>query len=88
MFKSPYGIKVSQVILLGASILDAKFVQFIKSTLLEVQDELSEFFMTDPVFATAKGAAEFTIRSPYYSSPPPSGSTSDNDTVWEHQLRR
>lgn len=88
MVKSPYGIKVSQVIILGESALDAKFVQFIKSTLLEVQDELPEFFMTDPIFAAAKGAAEFAIRSPYYSSPPPSSSTSDNDTVWEHQLRR
>jgi hypothetical protein len=78
------------VILLGESALDAKFVQFIKSTLLEVQDELPEFFMSDPVFAAARGAAEFAIRSPYYSPPPPSSSISDsdNDNVWEHELRR
>lgn len=88
MVKSPYGINVSQVIIVGESALDAKFVQFIKSTLLEVQDELPQFFITDPIFAAAKGAAEFAIRSPYYSSPPHLSSASDNDTTWGNSLRR
>jgi hypothetical protein len=43
MLSSAYGIKVSQVVLVGESALDAKFVEFVKSTVLEVQDELPEF---------------------------------------------
>jgi hypothetical protein len=66
MFKSAYPIKVSQVVLMGESALDAKFLQLIKSTLLEVQEELPEFFVLDPVYAAAEGATEFSIRSPYY----------------------
>ena len=89
MFKSAYGIKVSQVILLGESALGTKFLRFIKSTLLEVQEELPEFFMSDPVYAAAKGAAEFSIRSPYYFQPPPPSSTRAGDFAWEqHQLGR
>jgi hypothetical protein len=51
---------------MGESALDAKFLQLIKSTLLEVQEELPEFFVLDPVYAAAEGATEFSIRSPYY----------------------
>ena len=56
---------VTQVFMLGESALNSRFLEVVNSSISAIYEERPEFFLSDPMFAAAKGAAEFAIRSPW-----------------------
>ena len=56
---------VTQVFMLGESALNPTFLEVVQSSISAVYKEQPEFFLSDPMFAAAKGAAEFAIRAPW-----------------------
>ena len=56
---------VSQVFMLGQSALNPTFLDIVNSSISAIYEEKPEFFLSDPTFAAAKGAAEFAIRAPW-----------------------
>lgn len=56
---------VSQVFMLGESALNPRFLEVVNSSISAIYEEKPEFFLSDPIFAAAKGAAEFAIRAPW-----------------------
>ncbi|MCJ1254121.1 hypothetical protein MMC24_001935 [Lignoscripta atroalba] len=57
--------RITKVLLLGDSALDATFLRVLEQSVGSLQDDIPEILMGDPVFAAAKGAAELARRSTY-----------------------
>lgn len=57
--------RITKVLLFGESALDATFLKVLEESIASLQDDIPEIVKDDPVFAAAKGAAEFAKRSPY-----------------------
>lgn len=56
---------IAKVLLLGESAVDATFLRVLEETLSSLQKDMPEIMKNCPVFAAAKGAAEFLKRSLY-----------------------
>lgn len=56
---------LSQVLMLGECALHPKFLEVVNSTISAIYEETPEYFLSDPIFVAATGAAEFAIRAPW-----------------------
>jgi hypothetical protein len=56
---------VTQVSMLGESALNPRLLEVVNSSISAIYEEQPEFLLSDPIFAAAKGAAEFAIRAPW-----------------------
>jgi hypothetical protein len=56
---------VTQVFVLGESALNPRFLEVVNSSISAIYEEQPEFLLSDPMFAAARGAAEFAIRAPW-----------------------
>jgi hypothetical protein len=55
---------VTRVFMLGESALNPRFLEVVNSSISAIYEQ-PEFLLSDPMFAAAKGAAEFAIRAPW-----------------------
>ena len=65
MVRFHYYDRPAKVILTGNKVLDETFSRVLKEAIASLMDEMPEKFQDDPVFASAKGAAEFRKRATY-----------------------
>jgi hypothetical protein len=56
---------INQVFMLGESALNPRSLEAVSSSISAIHEEQPEFLLSDPIFAAAKGAAEFAIRAPW-----------------------
>lgn len=59
-----YGFRNPQLIMITGDAADGKFMEHLKSTMLGHMGKVPDIISDDPIFAAAKGAAEFMRRGP------------------------